>query len=101
MIYELRIYKCLPGRLPALLKRFDTNRGGRTDEPLLVGAAWRPGRYEVLLHVDDYFARSGDALPRPSFLSKVPLRFVVRDAAERIHLAILFTPWSYSYYRGS
>ncbi len=24
MIYELRIYHCLPGRLPALLKRFDT-----------------------------------------------------------------------------
>jgi len=25
MIYELRIYTCLPGRLPALLKRFETN----------------------------------------------------------------------------
>lgn len=24
MIYELRVYRCLPGRLPALLKRFDT-----------------------------------------------------------------------------
>ena len=24
MIYELRIYDCLPGRLPDLLKRFDT-----------------------------------------------------------------------------
>ncbi len=24
MIYELRIYRCLPGRLPALLKRFET-----------------------------------------------------------------------------
>jgi len=24
MIYEMRIYRCLPGRLPALLKRFDT-----------------------------------------------------------------------------
>jgi hypothetical protein len=25
MIYELRIYKCLPGRLPALLKRFEND----------------------------------------------------------------------------
>lgn len=25
MIYELRVYTCLPGRLPALLKRFETN----------------------------------------------------------------------------
>jgi hypothetical protein len=24
MIYELRIYTCVPGRLPALLKRFET-----------------------------------------------------------------------------
>ncbi len=24
MIYEMRIYHCVPGRLPALLKRFDT-----------------------------------------------------------------------------
>jgi hypothetical protein len=24
MIYETRVYRCLPGRLPALLKRFET-----------------------------------------------------------------------------
>ncbi len=24
MIYELRVYHCVPGRLPALTKRFDT-----------------------------------------------------------------------------
>ena len=24
MIYEMRIYRCVPGRLPALLKRFET-----------------------------------------------------------------------------
>ena len=24
MIYELRVYHCVPGRLPALIKRFDT-----------------------------------------------------------------------------
>ncbi|MDB5590013.1 NIPSNAP family protein [Enterovirga sp.] len=24
MVYELRIYRCLPGRLPALTKRFET-----------------------------------------------------------------------------
>lgn len=25
MIYELRVYRCLPGRMPALLKRFETH----------------------------------------------------------------------------
>src|SRR5258706_16020409 len=24
MIYEMRVYRCIPGRLPALLKRFET-----------------------------------------------------------------------------
>lgn len=24
MIYEIRVYRCVPGRLPALLKRFET-----------------------------------------------------------------------------
>ena len=24
MIYEMRVYRCVPGRLPALLRRFDT-----------------------------------------------------------------------------
>src|SRR5256885_15773520 len=28
MIYELRIYNCIPGRLPALLKRFETKTLG-------------------------------------------------------------------------
>ncbi len=28
MVYELRIYHCLPGRLPALLKRFETTTLG-------------------------------------------------------------------------
>ena len=28
MIYELRVYHCVPGRLPALLKRFETTTLG-------------------------------------------------------------------------
>jgi hypothetical protein len=32
MIYELRIYECLPGRLPALLKRFSDHTLGLWDK---------------------------------------------------------------------
>lgn len=32
MIYELRIYECLPGRLPALLKRFSEHTLGLWDK---------------------------------------------------------------------
>jgi len=84
-----------------VLQRFETNKGGRTDEPLLVDATYQPGRYELLLMFEDYFAARGTQLPKPNFLSQVPVRFRITNPAERIHLAILFTPWGYSYYRGS
>lgn len=84
-----------------VLRRFETNRGGRTDDPLLVDQSYQPGRYELLLQVEDYFAARGTALPKPNFLAQVPVRFLIANPAERIHLAILFTPWGYSYYRGS
>lgn len=83
------------------LKSVQATAGGRPAEPLMVGDAYRTGRYEVLLHLDDYFAMMGAKLPQPSFLAKVPLRFVIADAAQRVHLAALFSPWGYSYYRGS
>ena len=75
--------------------------GGRPADPLLLGDEYRTGRYEVLLHLDEYFAMMNAKLPQPSFLSKVPLRFVINDASQRVHLAALFSPWGYSYYRGS
>lgn len=77
------------------------NAGGRPAEPLLIGETYRTGRYEVLLHLDEYFVQMGAKLPQPKFLSKVPMRFVVQDATQRVHLAALFSPWGYSYYRGS
>ena len=75
--------------------------GGRPAEPLLIGDDYRAGRYEIVLNLDDYFAMMGAKLPQPNFLAKLPLRFVVQDAAQRVHLAALFSPWGYSYYRGS
>ncbi|HYD58708.1 MAG TPA: hydroxyisourate hydrolase [Noviherbaspirillum sp.] len=77
------------------------NPNGRSDEPLLIGDTYREGNYEVLLHVDDYFAMKQAKLPRPGFLSKIPIRFQVRNTGERIHLPIQFSPWNYTYYRGS
>lgn len=83
------------------VKTFDTVKNGRSDGAVVEGDAFKPGLYEAVLHVDDYFAALGTKLPTPNFLSKVPLRFGVHDASQRYHLAVLFNPWSYSYYRGS
>ena len=75
--------------------------GGRTAEPLLVGEDYRAGRYELLLHLDEYFKSLEAPLPQPAFLSVVPVRMAIRDASQRVHLAMLFSPWTYSFYRGS
>jgi 5-hydroxyisourate hydrolase len=74
---------------------------GRSEPPLLEGDAYRAGTYELLLHVDEYFTARKASLPQPLFLSTIPLRFRVTDITQRIHLPVLFGPWSYNYYRGS
>jgi 5-hydroxyisourate hydrolase len=96
---ELSRFEEGKGWLPLVSAR--TVAGGRTAQPLLEGEAYRAGRYELLLHVGEYFDALGAKVAQPAFLSQVPLRFVVRDAAERVHLPVLFSPWGYSYYRGS
>lgn len=83
------------------LKTVVTAQNGRTNEPLLVDEALKAGRYELLLHVEDYFRTRGAQLPTPNFLQSVPIRFVIADLGQRYHLPVLFSPWGYSYYRGS
>ncbi|GJE38980.1 hydroxyisourate hydrolase [Methylobacterium persicinum] len=88
-----------------LLARAVTNADGRTDGPLLEGAALTAGTYELLFQVGAYFARSGAAGGsgdgEPPFLDAVPVRFGVSDPDGRYHVPLLITPWSYATYRGS
>jgi 5-hydroxyisourate hydrolase len=86
---------------PRHLQTVTLAASGRSEPPLLIGDAYRAGTYELVLHVDEYFAARKASLPRPLFLSKIPLRFRVTDITQRIHLPVLFGPWSYNYYRGS
>jgi len=83
------------------IRTFNTNQGGRTDAPLFEGETFLRGSYELLLDVEPHYAKLNTALPRPSFLTEVPIRFSIDDPRQRYHIAILLTPWSYSYYRGS
>lgn len=84
-----------------LVRTFITNATGRSDEPLLIGEFYQAGEYELLMHMDEYFARKEARLPAPPFLSKVPIRIRISDTTQRIHLPIQFGPWSYTYSRGS
>ena len=90
----------LDGESRSLIAETRTNHDGRTDAPLLSGAL-KPGIYELVFDVADYFAREGVSLPRTPFLSSVPLRFGIAEADGHYHVPLLVSPWSYSTYRGS
>jgi len=77
-----------------LLKTVTTNADGRTDQPLLAGAALKAGEYELVFHVGDYFRAKG-------FLDRVPVRFTISDPPASYHVPLLCSPWSYTTYRGS
>ncbi|WP_207476281.1 hydroxyisourate hydrolase [Arenibaculum pallidiluteum] len=78
-----------------------TNADGRTDRPLLEGAAFRPGHYELRFHLAEYFRAAGVPLSDPPFLDIVPLRFALAEPDGHYHVPLLASPWSYSTYRGS
>jgi 5-hydroxyisourate hydrolase len=77
-----------------------TNADGRCDRPLLDGADFAHGSYEIMFHVGDYFRRSDLKLPDPPFLDLVPIRFGVTGDAH-YHVPLLVSPYAYSTYRGS
>jgi 5-hydroxyisourate hydrolase len=77
-----------------LVAKATTNRDGRTDAPLLEGASFRAGTYQLVFHIGAYFSGEG-------FLDVVPIRFTVADAAAHYHVPLLCSPWGYTTYRGS
>lgn len=83
------------------LRDIVTNDDGRADGPLLAGADFAPGVYELLFHVGEYFRAQGRNLPEPPFLDVVPVRFGVDRAGRHYHVPLLISPYGYSTYRGS
>lgn len=86
------------GETRTLLKTVATNPEGRTDEPLLNAAEMRAASYELVFRVAEYFGSRGVPC---DFLTEVPLRFTISDAAAGYHVPLLVTPWAYQTYRGS
>ena len=86
---------------PVKLTELRTNTDGRCASPLLAGDAFKPGRYQLVFHVGEYFAAQGQPLADPPFLDQVPLAFGIADAQAHYHVPLLVSPWSYATYRGS
>lgn len=98
---RIALYRLDAGESRSLVKEVVTNADGRTDAPLLTGDEYKPGQYELVFRIGDYFRGLGAALPQPAFLDVVPLRFGISEADGHYHVPLLASPWSYSTYRGS
>lgn len=59
------------------------------------------GRYRIVFHVGEYFAKLGVPLANPPFLDQIPVEFAVSDVKANYHVPLLVTSWSYSTYRSS
>ena len=76
------------------------NNQGRSDKPLIEGANFKEGQYELIFFVGDYF-KNITSLPKIPFLNEVVIRFGFSNSKEHYHVPLLVSPWSYSTYRGS
>lgn len=97
----LWLYRIEAGGARMRLGTFNTNADGRCDRPLLEGAAFTVGTYELEFHAGDYFARLGVNHGEPKFLDIVTIRFGISAADQHYHVPLLISPFAYSTYRGS
>lgn len=94
---RIRLFSMENGR--HLVASTETNADGRTDEPLMNGETFLPGRYELEFAVGDYFGAEVHSAGAAPFLEDVVIRVTLAD--ESYHVPLLVSPWSYSTYRGS
>lgn len=97
---KIDLYR-LQGSDRTWLGQTHTNADGRCDAPLLEGARFVQGIYELVFHAGDYFAGKGVAMPEPRFVDQVVLRFGVAHPEQNYHVPLVVTPWTWSTYRGS
>jgi 5-hydroxyisourate hydrolase len=83
------------------LKTIHTNADGRADGPILEGAAFMRGHYELRFYAGDYLRATNADIPEPAFLDVIPIRFGIADPAQHYHVPLLLSPYGYSTYRGS
>lgn len=96
---SIALYR-LDGPARVHLKTVVTNADGRCDAPLLAGADFRTGEYELVFAAGAYLRSLGTKLPEPAFLDSVPIRFGMAEPVH-YHVPLLVSPYGYSTYRGS
>jgi 5-hydroxyisourate hydrolase len=67
----------------------------------LLDAGLTRGVHEITFEAADYHRAAGVALTDPPFLDRITISFGVSDPDAHYHVPLLFSPFSYSTYRGS
>ena len=98
---RIELYR-LSGEARTKLAEKVTNNDGRTDGPILAENEFETGSYELVFHTGDYQRLSGQTEKSDEnlFLSTVPIRFTMTEQ-DHYHVPLLFSPFSFSTYRGS
>ncbi|WFE87533.1 hydroxyisourate hydrolase [Roseibium porphyridii] len=86
---------------PRHISTHETNNDGRVDGPILDGAAFRTGSYELRFHAGEYLKATTQQLSEPLFLDIIPIRFGMAEPDGHYHVPLLLSPFGYSTYRGS
>ena len=76
------------------------NKDGRSNQPLIEGANFKEGKYELVFFIGNYFNKIKEVSKIP-FLDEVIVRFGISNSKEHYLVPLLVSPWSYSTYRGS
>lgn len=97
----IALYRVRPSGEREKLGDFRTNEDGRCDRPLLEGADFIAGTYELVFEAGAYFDRMRHKLPEPKFLDEVTIRFGISAPDQHYHVPLLISPYAYSTYRGS
>lgn len=94
--------KVASGMRVGLLFGGKTIADGRTSPKgiLEVGGHAKPGAYEAVFHIAEWYREEGVALPEVPFLDVVTYRFGISDPQQHYHLPFKCTPWGYSCFRG-
>jgi 5-hydroxyisourate hydrolase len=89
-------FLAVDGAATKVLKTLTTNADGRPPEgPLLTPDTIKPGRYQAVLYIGEYYQRIGAKLP-DKFHTRLILEFDITDPKQPHHLPFQITPWTQS-----
>lgn len=90
----------IDGASATLVSSGVTNADGRV-APIVEGADFTAGVYELRFFCGDYLRSTGASLTEPPFLDVVPIRFGIGNPDQHYHVPLLVSAYGYSTYRGS